>query len=295
VRRTTFSDVARSVLRSGYRAARTGLAGYGLPRFRIVRSAERLVRAALRTDVVTVLGHRMRLDAHDRGELSIHGIYEPLTTELVRAEIGPRSVVLDIGANIGYYTLIFANRVGPQGRVFAFEPEPGNFALLEENVTANGYRNVTLSRVAASDREGGARLYTDPGNPGDCRIFDSHDHRPSLEIETVRLDEYFDAFPRGIDLIKMDVQGAESAALQGMLGLVEKNRRVKLVMEFWPYGLGLAGSSAEAFLRTLFGLGFQVWNVDERRGALAPTSAPELLERYPPVPDRATNLYCVRP
>jgi hypothetical protein len=80
-----------------------------------------------------------------------------------------------------------------------------------------------------------------------------------------------------------------------MLGLVEKNRRVKLVMEFWPYGLGLAGSSAEAFLRTLFGLGFQVWNVDERRGALAPTSAPELLERYPPVPDRATNLYCVRP
>ena len=73
------------------------------------------MRAALRTDVTNVLGHRMHLDATDRGELSIHGIYEPLTTDLVRAKITPGDVVLDIGANIGYYTLIFAKCVGPRG------------------------------------------------------------------------------------------------------------------------------------------------------------------------------------
>ena len=82
----TISDLARSALRCGYTAARRRLSGYGLPRFRVVRSAERLVRAALRTDATNVLGHRMRLDANDRGELSINGIYEPLTTDLVRRE-----------------------------------------------------------------------------------------------------------------------------------------------------------------------------------------------------------------
>jgi len=102
MKRNALSDFARSALRRGYATARTGLTGYGLPRFRIVRSVERLVRAALRTDATNVLGHRMRLDANDRAELSINGVYEPLTTDLVRREIEAGDVVLDIGANIGY-------------------------------------------------------------------------------------------------------------------------------------------------------------------------------------------------
>jgi FkbM family methyltransferase len=295
VKRIALPDFARSALRRGYAVARTRLTGYGLPRFRIVRSVERFVRAALRTDVVNVLGHRMRLDANDRAELSIHGIYEPLTTDLVQAEIAPGSVVLDIGANIGYFTLIFAKRVGPTGHVFAFEPEPGNFALLQDNVAANGYSNVTLSRLAVSDRAGRVRLYVDAGNPGDCRIYDSHDRRASLEIETVRLDDYWDPPFGRIDFIKMDIQGAEPAALRGMLGLLEKHRQVKLVVEFWPYGLRLSGADVEEFLQTLCGAGFNLWNLDERRGALVPTTVSELLGKYPPAPDNATNLYCVRP
>lgn len=295
MRRTPLPDPVRSVLRRGYAAARAQLTGYGLPRFRIVRSVERLVRAALRTDVASVLGHRMRLDVNDRAELSINGIYEPLTTDLVRAEIAAGAVVLDIGANIGYYTLIFAKCVGPKGHVFAFEPEPGNFALLQENVSANGYRNVTLSRLAVSDRTGRARLYVDAGNAGDCRIYDSQDNRPSIEIETTRLDDYFASPPDRIDLIKMDIQGAESAALRGMLGLLEKHRQVKLVVEFWPYGLRLFGTDPEEFLRMLCGAGFSLWNLNERRGGLLRTGVAELLNEYPPAFDSATNLYCVRP
>jgi hypothetical protein len=86
----------RTALRRGYAATRRCLTRCGLPRFRIVRSVERLVRATLRTDVVDVLGHRMRLDVNDRAELSINGIYEPLTTDVVCAEIaeGPWSSTL---------------------------------------------------------------------------------------------------------------------------------------------------------------------------------------------------------
>jgi FkbM family methyltransferase len=236
----------------------------------------------------------MRLDANDRAELSINGIYEPLTTELVRAELAAGNVVLDVGANIGYYTLIFARGVGPEGRVFAFEPEPGNFALLQENVAANGYRNVTLSRLAASDRAGRARLYLDPVNAGDCRIYDSRDNRPSVEIETVRLDDVFEASPERIDLIKMDIQGAEAAALRGMRRLLERHRQVRLVLEFWPYGLQLFGADPEEFLETLCEAGFALWNLNERRGELSRTGVAELLAEYPPAFDSATNLLCAR-
>jgi len=288
------SDLARSALRCGYTAARRRLSGYGLPRFRVVRSVERLVRAALRTDVTNVLGHRMRLDTNDRAELSINGIYEPLTTELVRREIEAGNVVLDIGANVGYYTLIFAKCVGPHGHVVAFEPEPGNFALLQENVAANGYRNVALFRLAVSDRAGRARLYLDAGNAGDSRMYDSHDGRPSVDIETVRLDDHLDSTLGRLDLIKMDIQGAEPAALHGMLGLLEKHQGVKLVVEFWPYGLRLAGANVQEFLQTLCRAGFNLWNLDERRGVLLPTNMSQLLQQYPPTPDSATNLFCAR-
>ena len=291
--RTVLADVARAALRRGYAAGRRRLSGYGLPRFRMVRAAERLVRAALRTDVTNVLGHRMRLDAADRGELAIHGVYEPLTTDLVRAELRPGDVVLDIGANIGYFTLIFAKGVGPAGRVFAFEPEPGNFALLEENVAANGYRNVALARLAVSDRAGRARLYLDAGNAGDCRVYDSHDHRPSVDVETVRLDDHLVRLDR-VDLIKMDIQGAEPAALRGMRGLLERNRKVKLVLEFWPYGLQLFGADPREFLGTLCEAGFALWNLNERRGGMARTGVAELLAEYPPTLDNATNLFCTR-
>ena len=289
----TLADLARSALRRGYAAARRRLSGYGLPRFRIVCSAERVVRAALRTDVTTVLGHRMRLDAKDRGELAIHGVYEPLATDLVRSEIGPGDVVLDIGANIGYYTLIFAKCVGPAGRVFAFEPEPGNFALLQENVATNGYRNVTLARLAVSDRAGRARLFLDADNAGDCRMYDSHDQRPSVDIATVRLDDHLASLDR-IDLIKMDIQGAEPAALRGMRGLLERHRQVRLLLEFWPYGLQLFGADPKEFLDTLREAGFALWNLNERRGGLARTGVPELLADYPPTLDSATNLFCTR-
>jgi FkbM family methyltransferase len=290
---TALADLARSALRHGYAAARRRLSGYGLPRFRSVRFVERFVRAALRTDVTHVLGHRMHLDATDRGELAIHGVYEPLTTDLVRAELRPGDVVLDIGANIGYYTLIFAKGVGPAGRVVAFEPEPGNFNLLEENVAANAYHNVTLARLAVSDRAGRARLYLDADNAGDCRMYDSHDHRPAVDVETVRLDDHLAWLDR-IDLIKMDIQGAEPAALRGMRGLLERHRRARLLVEFWPYGLRLFGADAKEFLDTLCDAGFALWNLNERRGEMARTGVAELLVEYPPTLDAATNLFCTR-
>ncbi len=87
---------------------------------------------------VRVLGHRMFLDRFDSLSLSVVGRHEQCITELVQQIIKPGDIVLDIGANIGYYTLIFARCVGPTGHVYAFEPDPGSFALLQKNVQING-------------------------------------------------------------------------------------------------------------------------------------------------------------
>src|SRR5437867_3185244 len=94
-----------------------------------------------------VRGHWMHLDPTDSvvsPTLRHFGVFEPFETQLVQQMVRPGDVVLDVGANIGYYTLIFAELVGEQGHVYAFEPDPRNFAFLAKNVHSNRYRNVTL-------------------------------------------------------------------------------------------------------------------------------------------------------
>ncbi|MFQ5574888.1 MAG: FkbM family methyltransferase [Terriglobia bacterium] len=169
----------------------------------------------------------MYLDSKDSLRLSLNGIYEPLETELVQKEVVEGNVVLDLGAHIGYYTLIFARLVGSQGKVFAFEPGPDNFALLEKNVQVNRYRNVTLVQRAVSEAAGRVRLYLNEGNTADHRMYDSRDGRKHIEVETVRVDDYFAEYEGKIDFIKMDIQGAEGAALSGMVRLIEGVGRTK--------------------------------------------------------------------
>ena len=286
------THLVRQLMRLSYWQSRKCLSGYGLPRFRFVRFMDRLIQAIIRSDVVDVLGHRMYLDRGDSLHLSTEGVYEPLVTELVQKEVRPGDVVLDIGAHIGYYTLIFAGRVGPDGRVFAFEPEPGNCALLEKNVHANGYHNVAILRKAVAEKAGTVRLYPAEDNSGDNRIYDSHDGRRFLEVETMRLDDYFPGDRWKVDFIKMDIQGAEYAALCGMGALLNRNTGVKLVTEFWPFGLAMFGIDPKAYLQSLAGHGFRFSNIDERQGKVLPASIPELLAAYTVEKQNQTNLFC---
>src|SRR5262249_46293166 len=149
----------------------------------------------------------------------------------------------------------FARRVGPRGRVFAFEPDPANFALLRRNVEMNGYRNVVLSPLAVSDRCGPSRLFLSDSNTGDHRVYDPADGRPSVGVETVTLDRYFDGYDGPVDLVKMDIQGAEYGALVGMRGLLARQARVKLATEYWPHALRKGGGDAARYLGLLTELG----------------------------------------
>ena len=235
----------------------------------------------------------MFLDSKDVLRLSIRGTHEPLETEIVKKEIKSGDVVLDIGAHIGYYTLIFANLVGEEGKVFAFEPDPTNFSLLKKNVEINGHKNVELIQQAVSNETGKIRLYLS-SEAHDHKIYDSHDGRQSIEIEATRLDDYFRDYNGKIDFIKIDVQGAEGRAIQGMLNLLKKNYNVKIVMEFVPVKIKTSGVEPEEFLKLLTGLSFKLYEIVEREKKIKPANIPELLEIYAPEKNKLKNLLCLR-
>lgn len=233
-------------------------------------------------------------DIYISRSLSEWGVWEPFETDLVRGEIGAGATVLDLGANIGYFTLLFAQLVGEQGRVFAFEPDPTNFEILSLNVERNGFQNVLLENKAVSDQPGMSRLFSNQTNRGDYRLYDSGDGRESVEVVTVSLDQYLQGDQREIDFVKMDIQGGELAAVRGMEGLLRGRERLKMITEFWPFGLAKAGGDAAEYLDLLLSLGFRLSRMDEENRRLVPADPDHLLRTYLPEKETFTNLFCTK-
>jgi FkbM family methyltransferase len=268
--------------------------GSGLGRVKPIRLIYDSVFGLLKPKSVMVQGHRMWLDDKDTLELATNEIYEPLETALFKRELKPGQVVLDIGANIGYYTLLAARLVGPKGKVYAFEPDPVNFQLLRKNVEANGYGNVILVNKAVSNKTKATRLYLNETNKGDHRLYDSGDGRRSIAVEVVALDRFFKQLDKKVHFIKMDIQGAEAAALEGMKGLIRANRALKLVMEFEPSNLRRFGSDPQKVLQTLKKAGFRLLDISEKEKSVKPTDSNRLLKRYTVENAEYTNLFCVK-
>jgi FkbM family methyltransferase len=241
-----------------------------------------------------VQGHRMWLDRNDTLELATREVYEPFETEIVLREVRRGEVVLDVGANIGYYTLLMARLTGPSGRVFAFEPDAANFQLLEKNVRQAAYAHVVTVNKAVSDRCGEARLYLHDANAGDHRVYDSNDGRPSVGIQAVAVDDFLAPQLCPVHFIKMDIQGAEMHALRGMQRLIRENAGIKLLTEFWPTGLTRSGADPRGFLRLITELGFVIYDVSANPAPARPVTPDELLAAYTVENDRYTNLFCVR-
>ena len=284
----------RKIMLSMYKKAFKILRGHGIEKFYPAKVISRFIFSHLKPSFVEVQGHKMFIDSKSSLRLLILGAYEPFETELVQKEIKRGDVVLDIGANIGYYTLIFAKLVGEEGKVFAFEPDPTNFSLLKKNVEINGYKNVELVQKAVSNKTGKIKLYLSRYNNVCHCIYNSHDGRQSIEVETIRLDDYFKNYNGEVDFIKMDIEGAEGEAIQGMFNLLKKNNNVKIITEFLPIGLKSSSINPEKYLKLLIELGFKLYEINEREKKIKPVNIPKLLEMYSPEKGIYTNLLCLR-
>lgn len=221
--------------------------------------------------------------------------YEPQTTAVLKDIVKPGMVVVDIGAHVGYYTLLAAQLVGTAGKVYAFEPEDNNHALLEKNIASNVYQNIVLTKSAISDRIGGTTLYLTALDSGRHSMY-HHDlpEQGALTVATTTLDYFFasEKWPR-IDLIKIDVEGAEASVLNGMIKLLERSTGLKLIIEFNPRLLQDAGVIPIQFLERLTNLEWEVRLIDEDRGLqpLSPEDSPPLIDRLL-ASGISSNLYC---
>jgi FkbM family methyltransferase len=178
---------------------------------------------------------------------------------LLRALVRPGMQIVDVGANIGLYSLLCASLTGPSGRVFAFEPDPNLFAALSKNCTANDATNVVPFELAAGSAPGRVPFQRSAFNSGDNSL-DFHGVAP-VEVEVVRVDE---ALPvRRVDFIKVDVQGHEMAAFAGMDNLLRSSPDVRVVFEFSPAALRTAKTEPEALLSFFSERDFRIYATDE--------------------------------
>jgi len=220
-------------------------------------------------EIVEVQGSRMYINRKEeslvmRKTLEIYAknrIHEKATTEIFKKVVKERDIVIDAGANIGYFTLLAARLVGPTGKVFAFEPEPKNYYYLEKNIKLNNYNHVLIFQKAVSDRNGKTKLYICDYDTGHHTInkYDGIKNyskgratkEKSIEIETITLDDFLKGRVNKIDVIKMDVEGAEALALAGMDRILKTNENLKMFIEFFPLLIEKMGNSPREFVRKL--------------------------------------------
>jgi FkbM family methyltransferase len=203
--------------------------------------------------------------------------------------------VVDVGAHVGYFSLLAARQVGPTGKVFSFEPDPINFELLERNINLNGYTNITAVNAAVADAVGSRTLFQTTLDSGRHSTY--HHGLPesgSVEVDTWTLDAFIETkdWPV-IDLVKVDVEGAEVDVLNGMAGLCERMPNIRLIIEFNPALLESAGVESFAFLERLASLGFNVTCINEQQGVI-PLEEPSIKDLVTGLlrDGSSVNLYC---
>ena len=174
---------------------------------------------------------------------------------LLKKYIKKGDVVLDIGANIGFYTKILSDLVGETGKVYAFEPDKTNFSHLKKN--AGNLTNVEFINKAVSDKTGTITLYQSDLLNVDHKTYETKDYTSKTEIESVAMD---DIIPKHrVDFIKIDIQGFEYFAFQGMQQIFKTNEDLKIITEFYPLGLHNAKINAFDFFDLLWKNNFIVY------------------------------------
>jgi FkbM family methyltransferase len=169
--------------------------------------------------------------------------------QLLKRILFTGAVVVDAGANIGIYSEFLSRCVGPTGVIHSFEPSPDNFKRL--HAATRKLSNVRLSQAAVGEYSGNSELYlSDKLNVDHRAYIAAGDSRRTVPIEMVALDDYFKPGEQ-VDLIKMDIQGYELHALKGANRVLEDNPDIKLLIEFWPYGLRQAGVNGAELIAAL--------------------------------------------
>lgn len=227
-------------------------------------------------------GVRMLLPPRWRGVgkliYALRDYYEP---ELVYLEklLSPGKVFVDAGANFGIYTVMASKAVGEMGRVISFEPSSRAFPVLRRNIAINGFKNVLAFPVALADKAGKALLYHHSAVGSDALAKDSTfgPNAYAQNIETESLDNVVrQTSVKKVDVIKMDVQGAEELVLRGAMDILISMRPV-IMFEYHAQGALSLGLEPNGTWDLLDGLGYYFQCVEQRGTATLLLSPPNTI------------------
>ena len=188
--------------------------------------------------------------------------YEQETAKILKQILRPKMNVLDIGAHVGCHALLAARLVGPEGKVYAFEPAPDNLALLQKNIALNGYKNIVCVPKAVAEKTGKVRFHLSPEGNDRNSIYASsraaHSEK-SVEVSTISVDSFLqqEGWPT-IHLVKIDVEGAEPLVLEGMCELLSRSSALTVIAEFAPACIRDSGYSPTRFLSALAESGLRI-------------------------------------
>ena len=259
------------------------------------RYARWLVLRRLYPDVLltTQICEGVRIQYTPQGNISRDlylGQFEHDVIGFLSHYLKPGMIVFDVGANIGVYSLLSAKYVGEHGAVHAFEPTPETFAHLCTNVELNGFMHICLNQLAVAEKSGMSMLYLYEQNGMNSLAAQDWTGKPlgQVMVKTISLDEYVSAkdLPR-VDLLKIDVEGAELSVLKGAYGLLSEANPPVVVCEFadkTTANFGYKAISIRDFLETI-GYRFYRWN--SKTGSL-------ILEPKRPHYKLYANLVCVK-
>jgi FkbM family methyltransferase len=200
-------------------------------------------------------------------------------TRIFQQFVRPKMQVLDLGANMGYFSLLAASLVGPAGHVYSWEPSPNNVKLLLASKQLNQFSNIEIVQAAAGAKSGLLQYFPNFSN-GLVMPIDSERSEEGLLAETVmalRVDDYI---PRDakISFVKIDVEGFEYEALRGALETIQRNHPI-IAAEFGPKALLRAsGISGEEFLQFFVRLGYDISIIDKY--SLVPGKVEDVMRHY---------------
>ena len=229
----------------------------------------------------------MELDLQDwiAQHIFLTGQFEPDVSAVVKKLLRKGNIVVDVGANIGYFSLLFSRCVGTKGHVYSFEPVPQLASALRRNADLNQFSQITLSNLALSDHDGEARFYVGPkDNSGLSSLRQPRGSSDVIDVQLVRFDGVFN-HAENIALVKIDVEGAELAVLRGMVECL-RNKRPYILVEVTHQFLEEMGDSEQTLLAYLQGFGYNCYVIDNDEIEL-------LSSRKNPLPPQWNALFSV--
>ncbi len=260
----------------------TGLTrGSWITRSPVARALHDFLYRLLKPRSASVSGMQIQLNPQDHviaDALILKGTWEPFESSVFLERLHQGAIVVDVGANIGYYTILAARAVGPRGKVFALEPDPENLSVLNQNVRKNDMSDrIVVIPAAAADTTATTQLYLSEENTGDHRIYkEGSGERRSVQVKTVKIDE---CIPKGskVDFVKIDVQGAEAKVLRGMPEVLARSSNLTMLIEFSMPDVRAAGDDPRECVLSLARMGFSFRYVNEEKKKLEPMTPDEVL------------------